>query len=119
MNENMKNENIDERFKIEDYNSGENLTSKNLKNRKNSKNYENLQENLEKTQKKLKKSQKTNEKCEIENNQKSGKIRNFKSAVVGLTLAVAILGASTLGLGVLYGIRNDTANLYGTQLEST
>lgn len=118
MNENMKNENIDERFKIEDNNSGENLASKNLKNRKNSKNYENLQENLEKTQKKLKKSQKTNEKCEIENNQKSGKIRNFKSAVVGLTLAVAILGASTLGLGVLYGIRNDTANLYGTQLES-
>ena len=35
MNENMKNENIDERFKIEDNNSGENLASKNLKNRKN------------------------------------------------------------------------------------
>ena len=76
------------------------------------------QENLEKTQIKLENSKKSNKKCEIESEKKSSKIKRFKSAVVGLSLAVAILGATTLGLGVAYGVTQDKVDAYGTQLES-
>ena len=82
------------------------------------KNDEILQENLEKTQKKLENSKKSNQKCKIENDKKAGKISKFKSAVVGLSLAVAILSATTLGLGVAYGVTQDKVDAYGTQLES-
>ena len=82
------------------------------------KNDEILQENLEKTQKKLENSKKNNQKCKIENDRKAGKISKFKSAVVGLSLAVAILSATTLGLGVAYGVTQDKVDAYGTQLES-
>ena len=82
------------------------------------KNDEILQENLEKTQKKLENSKKNNQKCKIENDRKAGKISKFKSAVVGLSLAVAILSVTTLGLGVAYGVTQDKVDAYGTQLES-
>lgn len=82
------------------------------------KNDEVLQENLEKTQKKLENSKKNNQKCKIENDRKVGKISKFKSVVVGLSLAVAILSATTLGLGVAYGVTQDKVDAYGTQLES-
>ena len=82
------------------------------------KNDEILQENLKKTQKKLENSKKNNQKCKIENDRKVGKISKFKSAVVGLSLAVAILSATTLGLGVAYGVTQDKVDAYGTQLES-
>ena len=82
------------------------------------KNNEITQENLEKTQKKLENSKKSTKKCEIESEKKSSKIKRFKSAVVGLSLAVAILGATTLGLGVAYGVTQDKVDAYGTQLES-
>lgn len=79
---------------------------------------ENTQEKLIKTQKKLENSKKSNQKCKIENDKKAGKISRFKSAVVGLSLAVAILGASTLGLGVAYGVTQNKVDTYGTQLEN-
>lgn len=82
------------------------------------KNDEIMHENLEKTQKKLGNSKKSNKKCEIENDRKASKIKRFKSAVIGLSLAVAILGATTLGLGVAYGVNQDKVDAYGTQLES-
>ena len=82
------------------------------------KNNEITQENLEKTQKKLENSKKSTKKCEIGSEKKSSKIKRFKSAVVGLSLAVAILGATTLGLGVAYGVTQDKVDMYGTQLES-
>lgn len=88
-------------------------------------NVEKMENNLKKTQKKLEKTQKSldsskksNLRCKNENEKKSNKIRGFKSAVVGLSLAVAILGATTLGLGVAYGVTQDKADAYGTQLES-
>ena len=88
-------------------------------------NVEKMENNLKKTQKKLEKTQKSldsskksNLRCKNENEKKSNKVRGFKSAVVGLSLAVAILGATTLGLGVAYGVTQDKADAYGTQLES-
>ncbi len=81
-------------------------------------NLKKTQKKLEKTQKSLDSSKKSNLRCKNENEKKSNKIRGFKSAVVGLSLAVAILGATTLGLGVAYGVTQDKADAYGTQLES-
>lgn len=81
-------------------------------------NLKKAQKKLEKTQKSLDSSKKSNLRCKNENEKKSNKIRGFKSAVVGLSLAVAILGATTLGLGVAYGVTQDKADAYGTQLES-
>lgn len=81
-------------------------------------NLKKTQKKLEKTQKSLDSSKKSNLRCKNENEKKSNKVRGFKSAVVGLSLAVAILGATTLGLGVAYGVTQDKADAYGTQLES-
>lgn len=81
-------------------------------------NLKKTQKKLEKTQKSLDSSKKSNLRCKNENEKKTNKIRGFKSAVVGLSLAVAILGATTLGLGVAYGVTQDKADAYGTQLES-
>lgn len=44
--------------------------------------------------------------------------KGLKSAVVGLSVAVAILGVTTTALGVAYGITQTQANTYGTQLEN-
>ena len=44
--------------------------------------------------------------------------KGLKSAVVGLSVAVAILGVTTTALGVAYGITESQANAYGTQLEN-
>lgn len=49
---------------------------------------------------------------------RSERIKKYKSAVIGLTVAVSILAATTLGLGVAYGITQSQANAYGTQLEN-
>ena len=41
-----------------------------------------------------------------------------KGAVIGLTIATSILGATTLGLGVAYGVSMSQSNSYATQLDS-
>ena len=46
------------------------------------------------------------------------KIRALSGAVIGLTIATSILGASTIGLGVAYGVTQSQANEYGTQIEN-
>lgn len=47
------------------------------------------------------------------------KNRKYKNAVIGLTVAVSILGATTAGLGIAYGITQSQASVYSTQLENT
>lgn len=42
----------------------------------------------------------------------------YKGAVIGLTIATSILGASTLGFGIAYGMAMSQANTYGIQLEN-
>lgn len=46
------------------------------------------------------------------------KIRALSGAVIGLTIATSILGATTLGLGIAYGVTQSQANHYGTQIEN-
>ncbi len=53
-----------------------------------------------------------------ENKNRPQKIRALSGAVVGLTIATSILGASTLGLGIAYGITQSQANSYGLQIEN-
>ncbi len=61
-----------------------------------------------------KKEQKLREKQE----RRSGKIRSYKGAVIGLSIATAILGASIVGLGVAYGVTQGQANSYANQIEN-
>ena len=52
-------------------------------------------------------------------NKESGKQRNkYKGAVIGLSIATGILGASTIGFGIAYGVEMSQANDYSTQLEN-
>ncbi|MBE7075886.1 MAG: hypothetical protein E7375_02300 [Clostridiales bacterium] len=44
--------------------------------------------------------------------------KSYKGAVIGLTIATSILGASTLGLGIAYGMANSQASQYSLQLEN-
>ena len=46
------------------------------------------------------------------------KIRALSGAVIGLTIATSILGATTLGLGIAYGVTQSQANRYGAQIEN-
>lgn len=46
------------------------------------------------------------------------KIRALSGAVVGLTVATSILGATTLGLGIAYGVTQGVAKNYSLQLEN-
>lgn len=59
-------------------------------------------------------------KNDVQNAQKTQKKRkkSYKGAVIGLTIATSILGATTLGLGVAYGITQNQASNYGLQLEN-
>ncbi len=56
-----------------------------------------------------------NEKTE---NRKSKKKNKYKGAVIGLSIATGILGASTVGLGIAYGVSMSQAGDYSTQLEN-
>ena len=44
--------------------------------------------------------------------------RFSKSLVIGLSIAVGVLGLSTIGLGVAYGCMASTSNDYAIQLEN-
>ena len=59
-------------------------------------------------------------KNDVQNAQKTQKKRkkSYKGAVIGLTIATSILGATTLGLGVAYGITQNQATNFGLQLEN-
>lgn len=62
---------------------------------------------------------------ENENNQKiknkdgnQKKKNKYKGAVIGLSIATGILGASTIGFGIAYGVSMSQADDYSTQLEN-
>lgn len=59
-----------------------------------------------------------NENKKFQENEKENKIRHYKNAVIGLTIATSILGASTLGLGIAYGITQSQASSYSLELEN-
>ncbi|MDE6583196.1 MAG: germination protein YpeB [Clostridia bacterium] len=46
------------------------------------------------------------------------KLKGYKGAVIGLTIATSILGASTLGLAIGLGVSAGMTNEYATQLEN-
>lgn len=50
--------------------------------------------------------------------QKNEKRHPLRGAVIGLSVATGILGLSTLGLGIAYGITQSQTNAYSLQLES-
>ena len=56
-----------------------------------------------------------NEKLE---NRKHKKKNKYKASVIGLSIATGILGASTIGFGVAFGVSMSQANDYSTQLEN-
>lgn len=49
---------------------------------------------------------------------KEKKLHDYKSAVIGLTIATSILGATTLGLGIAYGVAQSQVSDYSMQLEN-
>jgi len=50
--------------------------------------------------------------------QKSQERKTHKGAIIGLTIATSVLGVSTLGLGIAYGVSMSQANNYSVQLEN-
>lgn len=55
----------------------------------------------------------------MENEVKEQKTRKrYKKAVIGLSIVSGILGASTVGFGIAYGVSMSKANEYSTQLEN-
>ncbi len=68
-----------------------------------------------KTMKKFQNSAKPSEKRE---DKKEAKKRSYKNAVIGLSIATGVLGLSTLGFGIGYGISMFQANSYSLQLEN-
>ncbi len=52
------------------------------------------------------------------NKPKSSKSKAMRGAIVGLSIATGILGLSTIGFGVAYGVTQSQANDYGTRLEN-
>lgn len=58
------------------------------------------------------------EEKKFKENENANKVRNYKKAVVGLTIATSILGASTVGLGIAYGITQSQASSYSLELEN-
>ena len=50
--------------------------------------------------------------------EKREKKNKYKGAVIGLSIATGILGASTIGLGIAYGVSMSQADEYSTQLEN-
>lgn len=51
-------------------------------------------------------------------NKKHKTKNSYKGAVIGLSIATGILGLSTLGFGISYGVSNQQATNYSTQLEN-
>lgn len=68
-----------------------------------------------KTMKKFQNSAKPSEKRE---DKKEAKKRSYKNAAIGLSIATGVLGLSTLGFGIGYGISMSQANSYSLQLEN-
>ena len=55
----------------------------------------------------------------VKNEQKKSKKKNrYKGAVIGLSIATGILGASTIGFGIAYGVSMSKAEEYSTHLEN-
>ena len=48
----------------------------------------------------------------------SNKLQHYKRAVIGLSIATGILSATTLGLGIAYGVTQNQASNYSLQLEN-
>ncbi len=71
------------------------------------------QKSKEKSEKNHKKQQKN-----AKNNEKNGKRHAYKGAVIGLSIATGVLGLSTIGLAVAYGITMNDATSYATQIEN-
>ena len=94
-------------------------------NEKTKNNAQNLQKNanlnaknnnlIEQTQRESRQQRRNRERQERKNR---AKMKKYKSAVIGLTVAVSILAVTTAGLGIAYGVTQSQANTYGTQLES-
>ncbi len=74
----------------------------------NEQNQKNTKNNVKNEQKMQKKQQK---------HEKSGK-KGLRGAVIGLAISTGILGATSLGLGIAYGITQSQANEYSLQLDS-
>ena len=70
---------------------------------------------IEQTQRESRQQRRNRERQERKNR---AKMKKYKSAVIGLTVAVSILAVTTAGLGIAYGVTQSQANTYGTQLES-
>ncbi len=51
-------------------------------------------------------------------NENLKKRHHYKGAVIGLSIATGILGASTIGFGIAYGVSMSQADNYSTQLEN-
>ncbi|MBP3431521.1 MAG: germination protein YpeB [Clostridia bacterium] len=64
--------------------------------------------------------QKSEQKKEVKfkENEHANKIRGYQKAVIGLTIATSLLGASTIGFGIAYGVTQNQANTYSMQLEN-
>lgn len=61
--------------------------------------------------------EKTTEKREIKTKKQETK-KNYRNAVIGLSIATGVLGLSTLGFGIGYTISMSQANSYSMQLEN-
>ncbi len=77
----------------------------------NKKNNENIAKNQEKTQKNGKKSTK-------KQNYEGKSAKQRKGAIVGLSVATAVLALSTVGLGIGFGVSQGNAMTYKTELEN-
>lgn len=66
----------------------------------------------------MKKSQNSAKPSEKREDKKEAKKRSYKNAVIGLSIATGVLGLSTLGFGIGYGISMSQANSYSLQLEN-
>lgn len=66
----------------------------------------------------MKKSQNSAKPSEKREDKKEAKKRSHKNAVIGLSIATGVLGLSTLGFGIGYGISMSQANSYSLQLEN-
>ena len=94
---------------------GQNFSAKTQKNANLNARNENFRAETEEVRKENRQQRRNRERAERKTRMK---MKKYKSAVIGLTVAVSILAVTTLGLGVAYGITQSQANTYGTQLES-
>ena len=94
---------------------GQNFSVKTQKNANLNARNENFRAETEEVRKENRQQRRNRERAERKTRMK---MKKYKSAVIGLTVAVSILAVTTLGLGVAYGITQSQVNTYGTQLES-